>query len=190
MRRWHCLFMMSKRDQSCEKASDDENEKPEEIEKEPVFAKASAGETKEKDEEIKQLKDQNLRMRAEFDNFRKRIEAQKQEFIKYAHEEIVQGILPIMDSFDRALEENTKEDHSAKEIVEGMALINKQLLDALSKFGVKKIEASGKKFDPYYHEAVMAEQSDAEAGTVIKEMQKGYILEGKVIRHSMVIISE
>lgn len=143
-----------------------------------------------KNKEIEELKNQVLRIRAEFDNFRKRNEAQKQEFIKYAHEEVVLGILPILDSFDRALEENIKEEHSTKEIVEGMALISKQLLDSLAKFGVNKIEAKGKKFDPYYHEAVMTEKSEEEPGTVIKEMQRGYMLEEKVVRHSMVIVAE
>jgi len=145
---------------------------------------------KQKDEEIKSLKDQVLRWRADFDNYRKRMEKEKQDYMKYALEKVLLDLLSIMDSFDRALHPDN-ETEETKHFYEGFTLIYKQLLDFCAKQGVTEIEAVNKPFDPNLHQAVSQEKSEGvEPGTVIKEYQKGYMFHKRVLRPSMVVVAE
>jgi molecular chaperone GrpE len=125
-------------------------------------------------------------VQADFENYKKRTEKEKADFTRIACSGLIEEILPIMDTFEIAL----KNKENQKEFVKGVEMIYSQLFSTLEKIGLKPIESEGKKFDPYLHEALMQEESDEEQGVVIEEFQKGYSLNGKVIRHSKVKVSK
>jgi len=144
----------------------------------------------EKNKEIEEYKDKYFRALADLDNYRKRAAIEREEIITFANEALVVAMLPIIDSFDRAMDSSRKSG-STEEVIKGVALIKRQLEDTLNRAGVIIIDAAGKKFDPNLHEAVMKRKSpDHDEDTVLEVMQKGFTLHGKVIRPAMVIISE
>lgn len=127
-----------------------------------------------------------MRLMADFQNYKKRVEKEKSDIYSYANEKLATELLTVLDNFERALE-HEGEDKSFKE---GMEMIFKQLFDVLEKAGLKEIPALGEEFDPNFHNAVMNEETDEyESGTVSGVMQKGYTLNGKVIRPSMVRVA-
>jgi molecular chaperone GrpE len=127
-----------------------------------------------------------LRAVAELDNYRKRSAREKTDIIKYGKEDIIKDILPFMDSLDRALEHDTGDIQAFKD---GIALIQEQLLCCLKKHGVERIDAAGSTFDPNFHEALMQMESDQhEDNTIINEMEKGYLLNGRLLRPSRVCV--
>ena len=136
--------------------------------------------------QIDDLTDLLKRNRAEFDNFRKRTEKEKSGMYIIGARDIVEKMLPVVDSFERGLAQAPEGDAFA----DGMKLIYKQLMTALEEAGVKPIEAVGKEFDPSFHNAVMHVE-DAEAGDniVVEEFQKGYTYKDSVVRHSMVKVA-
>ncbi len=147
----------------------------------------------EKDAKIEEQKNQMLRLMADFDNYKKRALADREEIICFSNEVLILELLPIIDSFERAMSHALSKKHSAEaeEMIKGFALIKKQLEDMLAKTGLKAIESTGKEFDPNLHEAVLAKEAEGiEDGMVLEEMQKGYKLKEKVIRPSMVIVSK
>lgn len=124
-----------------------------------------------------------LRLMAEFQNYKKRVAREKQDLYNYAGEKIVTELLAVLDNFERALEQESGDEG----FKEGMELIFKQLGDVLEKSGLSEIEALGADFDPNLHNAVMTEAAgEYESGKVSGVLQKGYTLNGKVIRPSMV----
>ena len=137
--------------------------------------------------EIMELKDKNLRQLAELDNYKKQLEKEKDECVRHSNEKLLLELLDIVDNFERAIPEIWKKDPKA---AEGLDLIYKQFLKVLEKNGLRSIEACGKQFDPYRHEAFIQEESDKEDGLVLEELQKGYCLHDKVIRHSKVKLSK
>lgn len=140
----------------------------------------------EKENEVSAHYDKYLRSVAEFDNYKKRAMKEKADAIKFGNEEIIKDILPFMDSLDRALEHDTGDIQVFKD---GVALIQDQLLCCLKKHGVEKIEAAGKTFDPNFHEALMQMDSDQyEDNKIVSEMEKGYLLNGRLIRPSRVCV--
>jgi len=142
---------------------------------------------KEEKKEDDDLQAKFLRLSADFQNFRRRSEAEKADIYAYANEKIVLQLLDVIDNFDRAMSAAAEGDKFA----EGMELILKQLNDVLSKNNVVEIEALGKDFDPNFHNAVMTEAAEGqEAGKVTKVLQKGYTLNSKVIRPAMVAVSQ
>ena len=137
-------------------------------------------EGKEEDNDLRYL-----RLMADFQNYKKRVEKEKKDLYAYANENIMSDLLTVMDNFERALEHDADENFK-----EGIELIFKQLQDALEKSGLAEIPALGEDFDPNVHNAVMAEETeDYESGKVSGVMQKGYTLNGKVIRPSMVKVA-
>ncbi len=147
----------------------------------------------EKESRFEEQKNQMLRLMADFDNFKKRSAAEREEIICFSNETLILALLPILDNFDRAFAhaEECKGRDISDELLKGFALIKKQLEDILSKVGLSRIDALGKKFDPVYHEAVLTRGSkEHPEGTVIEEMQKGYMLKEKVIRPTMAIVSK
>lgn len=141
---------------------------------------------KEKAED-EDLNTKYVRLMADFQNYKKRTEKQKSEIHAYANEKIVIKLLEVMDNFERAL---MIEDENIKSFKEGMELIFKQLKDVLAGAGVVEIEAENVVFDPNYHNAVMMEDTDkVESGMVSEVLQKGYTLNGKVVRPSMVKVA-
>ena len=127
------------------------------------------------------------RLFAEFTNYKRRTEKEKADLYAYAGEKFAKDLLEVIDNFERAMEAKPEGDKFA----EGMDLILTQLRAVMQKNHVEEIEALGKAFDPNFHNAVMTEASeDAESGVVTKVFQKGYTLNGKVIRPSMVAVSQ
>ena len=127
-----------------------------------------------------------MRLMADFQNYKKRVEKEKSDIYSYANEKLVTELLNVLDNFERALEHEGED----KSFHEGMQMIFKQLFDVLEKSGLKEIPALGEEFDPNFHNAVMNEDTEEyESGTVSGVMQKGYTLNGKVIRPSMVKVA-
>lgn len=129
------------------------------------------------------------RLQAEFDNYRKRTQKEKEDFVKYASERVVEALLPVLDNFERAVQAS-KANQDFNSFAQGVEMIFKQMQTTLAKEGLTAIEAVGQPFDPNLHEAVL--QVDSEEypeNTVVEELQKGYYLKEKVIRPSMVKVS-
>ncbi len=141
-----------------------------------------------KDEEIGELTNKLLRLQADFVNYKKRAEKDKENSIDYGFESMACEILPIIDNFQRALEvETDKEDGFFK----GILMISEQLLNMLNKNNVTEIESVGADFDPNFHHAVFMEESEEyESGKVIEVLQKGYKYKEKVIRPAMVKVAK
>ena len=134
-----------------------------------------------------------MRLMAEFQNFKKRAAKEKTDIHAYANEKLMNELLPVLDNFERALETKTDDSQSEelKNYAQGMELIFQQMKTALSNHGLKEIEALGEDFDPNKHSAVMTEETDEyESGKVSKVLQKGYELNGRVIRPAMVAVSK
>ncbi|MDD5524379.1 MAG: nucleotide exchange factor GrpE [Smithella sp.] len=130
--------------------------------------------------------DKYLRSVAELDNYKKRAIKEKADIIKYGKEELVKDILPFMDSLDRALGHDSGDIQAFKD---GIALIQDQLLCCLKKHGVERIETAGADFDPNFHEALMQVESDQhEDNKIVNEMEKGYLLNGRLVRPSRVCV--
>lgn len=184
---------------------DKETEKTAEDEKKDIDGDMAQEEkTDEKDRETEEDKDKDeekptdaepekeesdaryLRLMADFQNYKKRVEKEKKDLYSYANEKIIIELLSVLDNFERALEQETEGDG----FKEGMEMIFKQLGDVLEKSGLAEIAALGEDFDPNFHNAVMTEETEEyESGKVSGVMQKGYTLNGKVIRPSMVKVA-
>ena len=140
----------------------------------------------EKEKESADNYDKYLRAVAELDNYRKRAAREKTDIIKYGKEDIIRDILPFVDSLDRALEHDTGDVQAFKN---GIALIQDQLLSCLKKHGVERIETAGLNFDPNFHEALMQMESDQhEDNKIVSEMERGYLLNGRLLRPSKVCV--
>lgn len=142
-----------------------------------------------KDEKIEELTDRLKRQMAEFDNYRKRTDKEKAGMYVVGAKEIVEKLLPVVDSFERGLATAT-EEQMEDPFVDGMNKVYRQMLTALDEVGVKPIEAMGCEFNPDFHNAVM-HVDDEEAGEniVVEEFQKGYTYKDIVVRHSMVKVA-
>ena len=144
----------------------------------------------EKDEKIKSLEERLLYLQADFENFKKIKNKERQDTLKFGNEVLIKELLPVVDNLERALE-HSSETESAKGVYEGIQIVLNEFLKVLERSGVSRIEALGKKFDPNFHEAFFQEErDDVEPETVISEHQKGYSLNGRLIRPSMVSISK
>lgn len=131
-----------------------------------------------------ETEDKILRLRADFENFRRRTRQEKEELGNSVEAEFVKNLLPLIDNFERAMAADTTDVETFKK---GMIMIQKQLMDALKNKGLEPIETKDAKFDPNFHQAVMrVENPDLEDDTIAMEMQKGYMVKGKVIRPAMV----
>ncbi|MCH5339425.1 MAG: nucleotide exchange factor GrpE [Acetatifactor sp.] len=183
---------------SSETEESEESEKPAEGEdaktwSEKRAAKKQSRQDKKTDalkEQIEQLEDRVKRQMAEFENFRKRTEREKQAMFETGAKSVIEKMLPIVDNFERGLA-TVPEENSEDPFVDGMNRIYKQLLTELDNIGVKPIEAVGQEFDPNLHNAVMQVASEEyESGVVVQELQKGYTYRDTVVRHSMVSVVE
>ena len=141
----------------------------------------------EKEKEAKDNYDRYLRAVAELDNYRKRAAREKADIIKYGKEDIIKDILPFLDSLDRAVEHTGGND--AQAFKDGIALIQDQLLCCLKKHGVERIESAGRDFDPNFHVALMQlDSKEHEDNKIVSEMEKGYLLNGRLLRPSRVCV--
>lgn len=139
---------------------------------------------------IKELENENLRLRADMENLRKRAFKEKTEFARYANENLLCEIIPVCDNFERATQVNVS-DPDMEKFLKGFRMIQDQLEYVLKNAGLEKIQAFGQKFDPNFHEAAeVVEDSDAEEGTVIEVMRTGYKFGEKVVRPALVKVNK
>lgn len=171
-----------------------ENDKQEEqkqnpSEEAPKDAPAVTAEEKTPEEKLAELNDKYLRLYADFENFRKRMTKERVELIKFASEEIFKQIIPVLDDFERAFKSmNTITDINV--LKQGEELIYNKFKNILTQNGLSEMKATGKPFDPEIHDAVTNVPAPSEdmKGKVIEEVEKGYWLSGKVIRHAKVVV--
>lgn len=147
------------------------------------------GKAKSKEQEkIDELEDKVKRQLAEFDNFRKRTDKEKEQMFETGAKSVLEKILPVVDNFERAVASIKPEDENDPQ-AEGMKMIYKQLMTELEKLDVKPIETVGKEFNPDFHNAIMQVDSEEfESGIIAQEFQKGYMYRESVLRHSMVSV--
>jgi molecular chaperone GrpE len=139
--------------------------------------------------DLKEANDKYLRLYAEFDNYRKRVNKDKEELIKYGNERLLHELLPFIDHLEMALKHASNESSSG--LVQGVEITLKGLRKTLEKFGLTEIEAEGKPFDPSVHHAIsQVEREDADENIVVEELRKGYRLKDKVLRASLVAVSK
>jgi molecular chaperone GrpE len=144
----------------------------------------------ELESQVNQLKDQNLRKIAEFENYRRRTEKEFLAHLEFANEGLITDILPVLDDFERFLEhaDNSEDKNTLKE---GVELIYKKMWSILEKKGLKVIDVIGKEFDTEQHEALMQIETDKqESGHIFDQHLKGYLLNDKVIRHAQVLVAK
>lgn len=171
-------------DKSEDKAQDDGKD----TDKKGFFSKKNDKEKKQMQDKIDALTDQVRRQMAEFDNYRKRTDREKEQMFSNGEANVIEKILPVVDNFERGFDTVQDEDKDDA-FVKGMQKIYDQLMKELTDLGVKPIECVGKPFDPEFHNAVQQVADDTkESGTVAIELQKGYMYHDRVIRHSMVAV--
>lgn len=161
---------------------------------ETVEEKSEAALLQEKVDELQakltETEGRTLRLQADFENYKRRVQMDKQAAEKYRAQSLVSDILPALDNFERAMQVEAT-DEQTKSLLQGMEMVHRQLLEALTKEGVEVIEAIGKQFDPNEHQAIMqVEDSEFESNAVVEEFQKGYKLKDRVIRPSMVKVNQ
>lgn len=145
--------------------------------------------------ELEALREKYLRLSADFDNYKKRLAKEKQEILDFGNAHRLKELLFVLDNIERAIE-LSEESHGEKTdfvaFLDGIKLVHVQFLSGLENFGVTAIDSgAGAVFDPSYHEAVYKEHSETcESGTIISEVQKGYLLNGRLLRPSMVSVSQ
>lgn len=148
-----------------------------------------AQELARREQAYSELESQFKRLAADFENFRRRVAGEREELIKFAGSRLLENLLPVVDNFERALGAMDKATE-VSQVHAGVEMIYRQMQDYLSKSGVAPMEAQGKPFDPNLHEAIaQVEALDVPDETVMAEVQKGYLYNGKVLRHAMVQVS-
>jgi len=141
--------------------------------------------------ELADARDQVLRAQAEVQNTRRRAEQDVERARKYALERFCSELLPVVDNLERALESASGDDEQLRPIAEGVELTLKSFLNALGKFNIEPVDPAGEPFDPQYHQAMSSvENPDVEPNTVVAVMQKGYTLNGRLVRPAMVMVSK
>lgn len=149
-----------------------------------VLAERAARLQAEKDELMQTL----VRRQADFENYRKRVERERQEDRRHGIGRLIEDLLPVLDAFERALKAH--DDPAYEEYRKGLELIYRQLWDTLARHGLERILAAGKPFDPHYHQAIeRVESDDHPEGTVLDVLQDGFLFHGRVVRPSMVRVS-
>ncbi|HLY93230.1 MAG TPA: nucleotide exchange factor GrpE [Gaiellaceae bacterium] len=134
-----------------------------------------------------EVDDRLLRLAADFENYKKRAARERDEYVTFANERLIKELLPVLDDLERALQ--AAAEHEEAKLEEGVELVHRSLASLLARNGVKEISTDGK-FDPHMHEALLSQPSDAEQGSVIDVMQKGYTIGDRVVRPARVIVSE
>jgi len=140
--------------------------------------------------QLEEEQNKYLRLLADYDNFKRRTKKDQELAKQFRSQSLLTDLLPVMDNFDRALAVEAKSEESAS-LLKGLEMVKKSLADAVAAEGLEEIKAVGEPFDPHFHQAVMQESdADSEPGTVLQELQKGYTLNGRVLRPAMVKVNE
>ena len=165
------------------------NEEREDLLPDPPSSDAEA-EIQKLIEERDSLQDRLLRRQAEFENYKKRAERERSDYVQFASADLMRELLNVLDSFDLAIRNAASDGSAGDEMLRGLDLVYKQFLDTLGRFGLKAIEAKGQTFDPNFHQAISTVPSDDLAeNTVVEEFRRGYTLHGKLLRAAMVSVS-
>ncbi|MFZ7113445.1 MAG: nucleotide exchange factor GrpE [Desulfatiglandales bacterium] len=172
---------------------DHETLQPDQASEEKPMEKLTKEELREKLKKVEQEKQTNfdlyLRAQAEMENMKKRAKKEKEDWLRYANETLIKELLPVMDNLENAITHSNSE-HSFDALREGVELTLKGMKDSLMKSGVEEVKAQGEAFDPCFHEAVSElEDVSVKSGTVIHELQKGYLLNQRLIRPAKVVVS-
>jgi len=158
----------------------------------PAQAKATGGSSPEVEDLKRQLdekQDRLLRALAEVDNVKRRTQRERDDYVRYANESLVRELVPVLDNFDRALEAARATREAAK-VVEGITLIQRELLRVLERVGVTRYSALGERFDPNRHEATgRAVSGDQPPDTIVAELAPGYMLNGRLVRPAQVVVA-
>ncbi len=184
--------------QSAPVAEEPQSESPSAVQSEPAGEAASGVELEQLQAALEaaqqaeaDAKDQLLRTQAEAQNVRRRAEQDVEKAHKFALEKFAGELLPVVDSLERAVEAASAEDAGHKAILEGVELTLDMFLKALAKFNVEQIDPQGEPFDPAFHQAMtMVESAEAEPNSVMAVMQKGYRLNGRLVRPAMVVVAK
>ncbi len=170
------------------------NHKTEEEQKEPktiTLLESDFNKIQEQAAKAQEYWDKLLRLQADYDNLRKRVEKEKADFVKFANEEIIAELLNVLDDLERAVDLAETKHQDLPAFLKGVEMILAHLYELLKDNGIKPIEALGKTFDPNFHEALMqVEDKEMPEHTVLEELQKGYLLNDRVIRTSKVKVSK
>jgi molecular chaperone GrpE len=162
---------------------------PPEIQEEESVEDSQGEELKRLNAELREMNDKYLRLYAEFENFKKRVNKDKEELVKYGNENLLYDLLPVIDNLEMALQHASNDISSG--LVQGVEITLKELRKTLEKFGLTPIGSLGRPFDPLVHHAMsQAERDDIDEKTVIEEYRKGYRLRDKVLRPSLVAVSK
>jgi molecular chaperone GrpE len=160
------------------------------LEESVTLSKKDYDDLLKKIQELESLKDQFLRKAADYDNAKKRLEKDKEEFYRFATEKLIRELLPVLDNLNRAIEQAERANPNDA-ILKGIHLIEKHVFDILKKYGLSRIEALEKPFSAEFHEAIgEVETADKPEGTVAEEVEAGYLLHGRVLRPSRVRVAK
>jgi len=156
--------------------------------KEPTPLEKLQAKLDEKTGESSEYFDKWLRLRAEMENFKKRMQKEKADYLRFGNEDLLKALLPILDNLNRAIDHG-KNGRENSPLLAGVEMIHKELLNTLERFGVKPIQVAGEVFDPEKHEAIFQEESDLEANRVVAAVQNGYFYHDRLLRPAKVIVS-
>ncbi|MCK9203240.1 MAG: nucleotide exchange factor GrpE [Bacteroidales bacterium] len=167
-----------------------ENEANVDVTPDNLEVKIEEGSKNDLSAQLGELNDKYLRLYSEFDNYRKRTIKEKVELSKYAASEIIEKLLPVLDDFDRALKAFDSTTEAEKALKEGIVLIFNKFISILNQQGLEQMRTIGESFDTDFHEAVsnIPAPSPEQKGKIIDEVEKGYMLHGKVIRYAKVVV--
>jgi len=170
-----------------EKAEGPSSTEKEKREQTPLEKVHSEMEAKPKD--AAEGQDKLLRLGAEFENYKKRMQKEKSDLMKFGNESLLKAVLPILDNLERAIDHGKKKNENGS-LLQGVEITLRQLLNILERFGVKPVTALGEAFDPEKHEAVSQAESDQEPNRVISELEKGYLFHERLLRPAKVLVSK
>lgn len=183
---------MSEKKKKNAKKENEENvepiETPETLEEHTGEEAPEETQTEEAATQDEPLREQFLRLRADFDNFRKRTQRERNELFLFANESLFLEMLPVIDHFEMGLK-SAKDHQTDDSVTDGFQMVYNQLLDVLKKFNVTPIDAIGETFDPHRHEALTHMPSDKPAETVVEQVRRGYMLGEKLLRAAQVVVS-
>jgi molecular chaperone GrpE len=182
---------LSEQEVDSEKQSEEAPESEESVQEDSqADVEALNQKIKELETKLEEAENRYLRLLADFENYRRRVNIEKQASEKYRAQSLISDLLPVLDNFERALQV-TVSDEQAKSLLQGMKMVYNGVLEALKKEGLEEIEAAGKEFDPNFHQAVMvANDESVGSNIVVEELQKGYKLKDRVIRPAMVKVNQ
>ncbi|HTL46648.1 MAG TPA: nucleotide exchange factor GrpE [Verrucomicrobiae bacterium] len=157
-----------------------------------VLSKKEYGEMTARLRELEDMKDKLLRSAADFENAKKRLAREREEFIRFSQENLLKGLLPVLDNFERAMAHvELPASGSSKElkgVISGIEMVYKQLMDVMKSQGLTKVQALGEHFDPHKHEAVAFKEEEGKDQEVLEELEPGYMLNGRLLRAAKVRI--